>query len=65
MPRGSGAPVLTLPGSGEAEVILDRAQELSALMTSWELRRGGRHSKASDDLVVGTLLTPLVEYVYH
>jgi hypothetical protein len=35
MPRGSGAPVLMLPGSDEAEIVLDRAQGSGALMTSW------------------------------
>jgi hypothetical protein len=35
MPRGLGAPVLTLPGSGEAEIVPDKAQGSSALMTSW------------------------------
>jgi hypothetical protein len=35
MPRGSGAPVLTLQGSGEAEMVPDGAQGSSALMTSW------------------------------
>jgi hypothetical protein len=39
-PRGSGAPVLTLPGSGEVEIIPGRAQGLGALMTSWGLGRG-------------------------
>jgi hypothetical protein len=33
--RGSGAPVLTLHGSGEAEIVPDRAQGWDALMTSW------------------------------
>jgi hypothetical protein len=35
MPRGSGAPVLTLQGSGEAEIVLNRAQGSGALMMSW------------------------------
>jgi hypothetical protein len=34
-PRGSGAPVLTLWGSGKAEVVLDRAQGSGTLMMSW------------------------------
>jgi hypothetical protein len=34
-PSGSGTPVLTLPGSGKAEIVPDRAQGSSALMTSW------------------------------
>jgi hypothetical protein len=42
MPRGSDAPVLTLQGSGESEIVLDRAQGSGALMTSWGLGRGGR-----------------------
>jgi hypothetical protein len=40
-PRGSDAPVLLLPRSGEAEVIPDRAQGSGALTTSWGLGRGG------------------------
>jgi hypothetical protein len=43
MPRGSGAPVLTLQGSGKVEIILDRAQGSGALMRSWGLGRGGSH----------------------
>jgi hypothetical protein len=39
-PRGSGAPVLTLSGSDEAEIVPDRAQGSSTLMTSWGLGRG-------------------------
>jgi hypothetical protein len=35
MPRGSGAPVLTLSGPGKAEIVPDRAQGSSVLMTSW------------------------------
>jgi hypothetical protein len=35
MLRGSGAPMLMLQGSGEAEIALDRAQGSSALMMSW------------------------------
>jgi hypothetical protein len=42
MPRGSGAPMLTLQGSGEAEIVPDRAQGSGALMMSWGLGRGGR-----------------------
>jgi hypothetical protein len=42
MLRGSGDPVLTLQGSGEAKIILDGAQGSSALMTSWGLGRGER-----------------------
>jgi hypothetical protein len=34
MPRGSGAPVLTLQGSGEAEIIFDEVQGSGALMMS-------------------------------
>jgi hypothetical protein len=34
MPRVSGAPMLTLQGSGEAEIVPDGAQESGALMTS-------------------------------
>jgi hypothetical protein len=34
MPRGSDAPVLTLQGSGEAEIVPDRVQGLDTLMTS-------------------------------
>jgi hypothetical protein len=34
-PRGSGAPVLTLQGLGEVEIVPDSAQGSSALMTSW------------------------------
>jgi hypothetical protein len=41
--RGSGAPVLTSQGSGEAEIVPERAQGSGALMTSWGLGRGGRH----------------------
>jgi hypothetical protein len=33
--KGSGAPVLMLPGSDEAEIVPDRAQGSGALMTSW------------------------------
>jgi hypothetical protein len=43
MPRGSGAPVLMLWGSGEEEIVPDEVQGLGALMTSWGLGRGGRH----------------------
>jgi hypothetical protein len=35
MPRGSGVPVLTLQGSGEEEIVPDRAQGSGALMRSW------------------------------
>jgi hypothetical protein len=35
MPRGSGAPMLTLQGSGKAEIIPDRAQGSGALIMSW------------------------------
>jgi hypothetical protein len=41
-PRGSGAPVLTLLGSGETEIVPDRAQGSGALIMSWGLRQGGR-----------------------
>jgi hypothetical protein len=34
MPRRSAAPVLTLQGTGEAEIVPDRAQRSGALMTS-------------------------------
>jgi hypothetical protein len=34
-PRGSGASVLILQGSGEAEIVPDGAQGLGALMMSW------------------------------
>jgi hypothetical protein len=37
MPRGLGAPVLMLQGSGEAEVVPDKAQGSDALITSWGL----------------------------
>jgi hypothetical protein len=40
MPRGLGAPVLTLQGSDEAEIVPDRAQGSGTLMTSGGLRRG-------------------------
>jgi hypothetical protein len=36
MPRGSGAPVLTLQGSGEVEIVPNRARGSGALMTSWD-----------------------------
>jgi hypothetical protein len=39
--KGSGAPVLTLQGLSEAEIVLDRAEGSGALMTSWGLGRGG------------------------
>jgi hypothetical protein len=35
MPRGSGATILMLQGSGEAKIVPDRAQGSGALMTSW------------------------------
>jgi hypothetical protein len=35
--RGLGAPMLTLLGSGEAEIVPDRAQGSSALMMPWGL----------------------------
>jgi hypothetical protein len=35
MPKGSGALVLSLQGSGEAGIVSDRAQGSGALMTSW------------------------------
>jgi hypothetical protein len=38
-PRGSGAPVLTLHGSSEAEIVPDRAQGSGTLMTSWARAR--------------------------
>jgi hypothetical protein len=44
MPRGSGAPVLTLQGSGEAKIVLDRAQGLGRFDDVKGLGRGGRHS---------------------
>jgi hypothetical protein len=34
VPRGLGAPVITLQGSSEAEIVPDGAQESGALMTS-------------------------------
>jgi hypothetical protein len=34
-PRGSGASVLILQGSSEAEIVPDRAQGSGALMMSW------------------------------
>jgi hypothetical protein len=34
MPRGSGAPVLMLQGSGEAEIVPDGVQGSGTLMTS-------------------------------
>jgi hypothetical protein len=34
MPRGSGAPMLMLQGSGEAEIVPDRADGSGTLMTS-------------------------------
>jgi hypothetical protein len=37
IPRGSGAPVLMLQGSGEAEIVPDGAQGSEGLMTSWGL----------------------------
>jgi hypothetical protein len=40
MPRGSGAPVLTLKGSSEAEIVPDGMQWLGALMISLGLGRG-------------------------
>jgi hypothetical protein len=43
MPRGMDAPMLTLQESGEAKIVLDRAQGSGALMMSWGLGRGGRH----------------------
>jgi hypothetical protein len=42
VPRGSGAPVPMLEGSGEAENAPDGLHGLGALMTSWGLGRGGR-----------------------
>jgi hypothetical protein len=41
VPRGLGAPVLTLQGSGEVEIVPDGVQGSGALMTSWGLGRGG------------------------
>jgi hypothetical protein len=63
--KGSGTPVLTLPGSGEAEIVPDWARGLDTLMTSRELGRGRRRSWASGDLVANTLLSSLVGYAYH
>jgi hypothetical protein len=57
--------MLTLPGSGEAEVIPDRAQGSGALMTLRGLERGESRSCASGDLVADTLLSPLVGYAYY
>jgi hypothetical protein len=37
---GSRDLVLTLQGSGEAEIVLDGVQESGTLMTSWGLRQG-------------------------
>jgi hypothetical protein len=42
--KGSGAPVLMLSGSGEVEIVPDRARGSGTLMTSRELGRGGRRS---------------------
>jgi hypothetical protein len=42
VPRGSGAPVPMLEGSGEAENAPDGLQGLGALMMSWGLGRGKR-----------------------
>jgi hypothetical protein len=39
-PRGSEAPVLTLQGSNEVEIVLDGVQGSGALMTSCGLRQG-------------------------
>jgi hypothetical protein len=41
MPRGLGAPVLTLQRLGEVEIIPDGVQGSGALMTLWELGRDG------------------------
>jgi hypothetical protein len=38
MPRGSGAPMLTLQGSGEAKIVPDKAHGSGTLMTSRGLR---------------------------
>jgi hypothetical protein len=38
--KGSGAPMLTLQGSNEAEIVPDRAQGWALLMTSWGLGQG-------------------------
>jgi hypothetical protein len=38
--KGSGAPVLTLQGLSEAEIVPDGVQGSRALMTSWGLERG-------------------------
>jgi hypothetical protein len=37
MPRGSSAPMLTLWGSGEVDIVPDGTQGSGALMTSWGL----------------------------
>jgi hypothetical protein len=65
MPRGSGALVLTLQGSGEAEVVPDGAQGSGALMMSWGLGRGGSRPQASSNLTADTLLTLLIGYAYY
>jgi hypothetical protein len=65
MPRGSGTLVLTLQGSGKAEVVPDGAQGSGALMMSWGLGRGRSHPQASSDLTADTLLMPLIGYAYY
>jgi hypothetical protein len=53
MPRGSGAPVLMLQGSGEVEIVPDRAQGSAALMTSWgsgEAKTATRGTYLAQDL---------------
>jgi hypothetical protein len=40
MPIGSGAPVLTLQGLGEAEIVPNRVRGSGTLMMSWGLGRG-------------------------
>jgi hypothetical protein len=44
IPRGSGAPMLTLQGSGEAEIVPDRVQGSGTLITSCGLERGGNRT---------------------
>jgi hypothetical protein len=62
-PRGSGAPVLTLQWSGEAEIVPNGALGSGALMTSWGLGRGRNQPQASGDLTADVLLMLLVGYV--
>jgi hypothetical protein len=55
MPRGSGAPMLTLQGSGEAEIVSHRAQGSGTLVTSWgsgEAKTAARGTYLARDLSV-------------